>query len=444
MSPLRLNYVLSILPQSPQSNRATTNFVEQTFIKREIIELTRRGVEISACSFRENKTQEKVIQVNDESQNKCAVRAITVNLFGFRLILSHLYFLLKRPSAYFWSLTNMLSLYKSPHNLIKAWIIFLKAGAFSFSLKDKIDHIHCHFAHMPAVCGLYMSALLDVPFSVTVHVLNLRLPKDYMKKLFKRCAFVIENNQRNYRILQEEFGLNSSENLFLIRNSLNLNHWPFMGERNTHAVRPIILGIGHLIHTKGFHVLINACHVLKSKGFSFQCVIIGEGEERRKLEQMTRKLGLENDVQLKGALPNYEVKSFFPKASVFVMPSVVQGIKKDGLPTVLIEALATGVPPIGTTVGSIPEILEDGETGLIVPEADHRALADAILKLLIDHRLRKKLSHKGRQKVEREFDLGKNILLLEQLFRNHREFRGRQDTSTNPDVVEHANALISK
>jgi glycosyltransferase involved in cell wall biosynthesis len=149
----------------------------------------------------------------------------------------------------------------------------------------------------------------------------------------------------------------------------------------------------------------------------FRCVIVGKGELRPELKRLISALDLEQDVELAGALPREKLLELFPRASVLAAPCVVGSDgNRDGLPTVLTEAMALKVPVVATPVTGIPELVEDGRTGLIVPEGDPAALAAAIRRLLEDRETARRLAEAGRARVERDFDLHANVARLRTLF----------------------------
>ncbi|MBM4079327.1 MAG: colanic acid biosynthesis glycosyltransferase WcaL, partial [Planctomycetes bacterium] len=166
-----------------------------------------------------------------------------------------------------------------------------------------------------------------------------------------------------------------------------------------------------------FEFLVRACALLRDQGRKFRCQIVGEGEERGRLEALIADLRLQEAVELVGALPHDEVVKRLDAATVFVMPSVIASDgDRDGLPNVLLEALAMEVPSVASNVSAIPELIRDGETGLLVPPRDERMLAARIGELLDSPALRQKLAANGRREVEQRFDVDRNAGELVRLF----------------------------
>jgi len=166
-------------------------------------------------------------------------------------------------------------------------------------------------------------------------------------------------------------------------------------------------------------VLIDACQILRERGVIFTCEIAGAGEEELNLRQQIEKLGLQEQVKLLGIRPQGEVTKLMQSASVMAAPCVVGGdSNKDGLPTVLLEAMALGTPCISTNLTGIPEVLRHRETGLMVEQNDPIALAEAIAQLLENADLRVELATQARQLMEQKFDIHRNAAKLRTVFSN--------------------------
>jgi glycosyltransferase involved in cell wall biosynthesis len=167
-----------------------------------------------------------------------------------------------------------------------------------------------------------------------------------------------------------------------------------------------LLSVGRLDPIKGFDVLLPALAELQRRGIAFDSTIIGEGEELQRLEARRDALGLHDRVRFAGAQPNTRVREAMAEATLMVMPCVVTSEgNADGIPNVLTEAMASGLPVISTRVSGIPELIDDGVSGRLVEPRDPLALADAIAQMLADPALRERCAEAGRAKVECEFDV---------------------------------------
>jgi glycosyltransferase involved in cell wall biosynthesis len=180
---------------------------------------------------------------------------------------------------------------------------------------------------------------------------------------------------------------------------------------------PLVVSVGRLVEKKGFAHLIDACLLLHERGVTFRCVIVGEGELEARLRKQIASRGLEGVVEMVGPRPQEEVFRLVREAAAFAAPCVVgEDRNRDGLPTVLLEAMALGTPCVSTDVTGIPEVIRDGETGLLVPQGDAAALAQAVARLLGDGELRVALAGAARRLVEGEFDISKNSEQLRAVF----------------------------
>jgi glycosyltransferase involved in cell wall biosynthesis len=173
---------------------------------------------------------------------------------------------------------------------------------------------------------------------------------------------------------------------------------------------PVILAVGQLKEKKGFTYLLQACQSLKEKGYQFTCQIVGDGPLRDDLESQVRNLAIEDVAELCGALPHEKVINRYSQAAIFVLPAVTSSDgDRDGIPNVILEALAMQLPVVSTDHSGIPEVIVDGENGLLVKSKDVTALTTALTRLIEQPELRQYLGKNGRQTVLEKFDLPANI-----------------------------------
>ncbi|MDQ3669837.1 MAG: glycosyltransferase, partial [Actinomycetota bacterium] len=174
---------------------------------------------------------------------------------------------------------------------------------------------------------------------------------------------------------------------------------------------------GRLVEKKGFADLIRACALLRDADVSFRCRIVGKGALEHELRRLVGELSLERQVELAGPLPRERLLGLYPTATLVAAPCVVGSDgNRDGLPTVLVEAMALGVPVVSTRVTGVPELIENGRTGILVPERSPDALAAAIRRVLEDPAGAARRVLAARERVERQFDLHENAAELRRLF----------------------------
>ena len=272
-----------------------------------------------------------------------------------------------------------------------------------------IRHVHAHFAGMAARTAFWIARFFPVTFSFTAHANDIFAPRNFeigLDKLVDAARIIVTVTDYAARFLRERFP-NRADRIYRVYNGLNLAEF---GRTDFSSTPPLIVAVGRLIAKKGFADLIRACGLLAEGGKPLQCEIIGEGPLENELHAQIEQLDLQNRAALSGAKPQREVRQRFAAASVFVLPSVVDpegGI--DNLPTVIMEAMATGLPVISTNIGGIPEMVVENETGFLVQPGDAAALAGAIEKLINDRPLAQRLGQAGYSRAQRLFSIEKNV-----------------------------------
>ncbi len=209
----------------------------------------------------------------------------------------------------------------------------------------------------------------------------------------------------------------------MIHNGINLDEFQPVRETEvedhpyTHPPIPLILSASRLEEKKGFPDLLHACQQLKQRGHQFRCVIYGDGSLRTELGALVQHLDLSNHVTLAGACTQQELRRMLPQAAIFALtPFVTADGDRDGVPTVLAEAMACGVPVVSTTVAGIPELVTHGYNGLLTAPHDIENVTAALAALLNDEAKRRQLGSGARNTVIEHFDLRAGVQQLAQLF----------------------------
>jgi glycosyltransferase involved in cell wall biosynthesis len=322
--------------------------------------------------------------------------------------------------------------------------VFSKAIALAALLKEgDINHIHSPWADNCALIALLASRLLGISYSVQARAHDVHR-KTYLNGLTERISnadFVITNTQYNASHIKALIGAPTAGRLHVIHNGVNLDQFqPDRRENSSSTLR--MLCVARLIEQKGLIYLLKACRLLADKGYAFTCEIIGGPESSLfmnyyvALKKLHRNLALEDRVFFLGTQPFERVLEKYRETDIFVLPSVVaQDGSRDITPNVLIEAMAMKLSVVSTTVTGIPEIVEDGVSGILVPPNDESALAEAVIKLVQDGNLRKWLGENARKRIEEKFDISKNISRYIDLFSGKQPLTGHE-TFTNSDRAE--------
>lgn len=384
-----------------------------SFVLREVRELCRQGLSMFIGQLRP-----ALQKMNTTGFHELDSWIVKPRLVSAELFIAIMYYARRYPSLLMGYIALIFRSRPSPSNFIKMLYVFFASLALAYECRDlQIAHVRAHFLHTEALGAYFVSGLLQAPYSLTVHTIAVHYPPTIIGNILKDASFVIADTEQVVEFLQT-LGV-TEERIRLIRNGVPLEELDFQ-YRQVASNPPIILAAGYLNPKKGFTDLITACKLLRDWQLPFKCVLIGDGSERKNLTKLRKELCLENDIEMIGDVSIDVLRSWYHQATIFVMPSVIPPDgTTDGLPTVVIEALACGTPVIGTNTAGIPEIIVNGQTGLLVPASSPNLLADRIRLLLSHDTLRKSLSLEGRRLVERDFDLRRNCESLADLLLQH-------------------------
>ncbi len=280
-----------------------------------------------------------------------------------------------------------------------------------------ITHLHAHFATAATAVAKLAGDLTQTPYSLTAHakdIFHQDVVDEDLAAKFQAAKFSVTVSDFNMKYLTQKLGTNATCNLFRVYNGLDLAEFPFV---DYGARAPLIVAVGRLVEKKGFADLISACALLKHERIRFECQIVGTGPLQDVLQAQIQGLDLGDVVRLVGPMPRARVKELLTRAAVFAAPCVVGADgNRDGLPTVLVEAMASGTPCISTDVTAIREVIRDRETGLLIDPGDVRALHVGIADLLSHPGLCRNMALAARRLIERDFDIHRNTVELRRLF----------------------------
>lgn len=285
-----------------------------------------------------------------------------------------------------------------------------------------VRHIHAHFCHGATTVAWFVSIITGLPFSFTAHAKDIYCdslnPAGLLRRKMRAARFVVTCTDANREHL---LNIEPNANVRCIYHGLNAEFADLLVDATNPPEkhdRLRALGVGRLVPKKGFDVLVEACAILKRRGFHFETSIVGEhGEHEAALRKQIEDHGLNNHVRLIGPLEQSHLYTEYQRADVFCLPCrVLDNGDRDGLPNVLMEAMACGLPVVTTPVSGIPEIIKDGQNGTLVPPDDAEALANAIQRISSDRMLARNLGRAGRLTVLEHFDGDKTAMELAALF----------------------------
>jgi colanic acid/amylovoran biosynthesis glycosyltransferase len=257
--------------------------------------------------------------------------------------------------------------------------------------------------------------LTGIPFSFTVHAHDLYVDQHMLEQKVRAAAFVVAISEYNKQFIVRHCGEDVHDKIEVVHCGVDTRL--FQPRQQDSGSGPFtIVCVGSLEEKKGQTYLVEACRLLKQRGLDFVCHLVGDGQSRAALEQQIQQAGLSGLVRLEGGQPRDQVVRMLRGADVVALPSIITKTgKMEGIPVSLMEPLACEVPVVSTRISGIPELVEDGVTGLLVPPQDPAALADALDRLARDSELGRRMGRAGRAKVLREFDLADNTAKLAQL-----------------------------
>jgi len=305
----------------------------------------------------------------------------------------------------------LLGSFRHPSDRLKLVPQFTAAVLLARRLRrDGAQHLHAHFAHVPATIAMYAARMAGIPFSFTAHANDIFVRRGLIHEKTRRSAFTVCISEYNRRFLTS-VGC-APETLRVVHCGVDLKKCPHSPIR-TRTGPFTILAVGRLIEKKGFHVLLDAAARLRAQGRCFRCVIVGSGPQEGVLRAQATRLALDGAVEWRGGLPQEEVVRLFGEADAFALPCVrdKQG-DQDGIPVVLMEAMARGTPVVATSISGLPELIVDGVSGLLAHPNDPAALAECLVRLMDHPALAQRLAHAARLAVEREFNASTNAAAL--------------------------------
>ncbi len=381
------------------------------FILNELLELQKCGVELYVLVLRKQKRYLYISKLNDLRLSTIFLPAIYFFfpvLFFSRKFLSQL-FLVNRKGLSFCSSLKYLRNYQIG--------LF-----FARRLRTRnINHVHAHFAFIAVDIASVLSRLLGIKYSFTAHARDIYTNIPKIQQVIKDASFTVTCTQYNRHYLNKISHSKYADKIFTVYHGVEITKW--LSNLSYHEIRYSeirILSVARLVEKKGLIYLLKAIRLLVQRNIQVTCTIIGEGPQKECMENYIKDNGLENFVRLVNFLSQEQIKNFLAHSDIFILPSVIaKDGDRDGLPSVILEAMLNGVPIISTPVSGIPEIIKDRITGILVREKDGKAIADAVIRLKNSPELYYKITSNGRKEVIEKFDLEENTNDLKKIFEDN-------------------------
>jgi glycosyltransferase involved in cell wall biosynthesis len=382
--------------------------LSHTFIYREVLAMQELGAQFKVISLAEG--DYGVVHPEARALLQEVVFVPKISQVGYLLL--YLSMLIRHPI----NMARLLSFYKScgcgdiflfadPNNLYNSPHPCKGLLLARTLQKHDASYLHVYGSMYPATQTLVASILLGIPFSLSTFV---DFESEYDFKMFsQKCelaSFVVVVTQFCVTRILSLTSQQLNGKLHVVYHGIDPSYARIPPDRDSSRKKLSVIAVGRFVEKKGFEYLVKACAVLRDRGVLVTCSIVGDGPERSHLQSSISKLQLGDMVKLLEPLPNDRLRDLISSYCVLVAPSVYSHDgERDGIPIVLLEAMCLGTAVIATRISGIPELVTHSEDGLLVPERDENALADAIEQLLTDSDLRRRLSARACEKVLRDF-----------------------------------------
>ncbi len=402
-SNIRLAYLASAYP-------ATSH----TFILREVLGLRQQGFEIATASI--NADPRPLERLTEEERVE-REHTYVVKKDGIRgALAAHAWALTRHAAGYGRGLLAAVKRSYSPRSL--AWNFFHFTEALMLGRwmdRQQITHMHVHFATAAASVASLARISLPITLSMTVHgpdeFANVRA--EHFAEKVAACDFIVCISHFARSQTMQHSDPADWHKMSVVRLGVDAASFTPGSRRLSSPESLTLLCVGRLTPAKGQHLLLETLAQIKTMGRrKIRLVLVGDGPDAASLKALSQRLGITELVRFTGALNQSEVRAFYKTADAFVLPSFAEGV-----PVVLMEAMASGLPCLSTRIAGIPELIEDGKDGLLVPPSDIDALVKQILALADDRELRQRLGQAGRIKVAEVYDLERNVGRLAKVFR---------------------------
>lgn len=374
------------------------NFIE-AMIYREVMALRRAGWDVETISIRRPSPEDVPAEARALAESTTYILPVRPG----KLLAAHARAFLRTPRTYLRTLGAVVGgTHERLRDRWRSLCHFVEAVAVLPIVEGRApDRLHAHWAVGATTCAMVVSRFLKIPFSFTAHAYDIWRERLLLPEKLRAAEHVVTCTGYNRRHLVEAYGV-PPEKVSVVYHGLDLA--AFRRRRRPHNARPVILSVGRLVEQKGYEDLIRACALLRDEGCDLECEIVGEGPLRERLQSLVVEMRLEAIVRLPGRVVGDALRAHYERADVFALLCVqASDGDRDGIPNTLVEAMAMELPVVSTRYSGVPELVEDGVTGLLVEPGDVPAAAAALRTLLESPARRESMGRAGRARVMGDF-----------------------------------------
>ena len=400
--PLRVAYIMSRFPK-----------ITETFILYEMLAVMQEGVQVEVYPLMRGDPV-----MHPEAEPLAAAAHYTPHLSA-GVVISNVQLLVRHPRRYLSTLWTALRATQGSRRFFSGVIAFFGKSVHMGRLMQRqgIDHIHAHFASFPAATAYIIHRLTGIPYSFTAHGSDLHRDQHFLREKVDGAAFTVAISRYNRQVILEHCGEQYADRVPVVHCGVDTSLF-----RPLDAPKPgdqplQLVCTGTLHEVKGQTYLITACAELARRGVAFECHLVGDGPDRAALEAQVAQAGLQDRVIFHGSVLRARVVELLRCADIVVQPSVpTRDGRREGIPVATMEAMACATAVVASALSGIPELVEDGVSGVLVPPGDAERLATTLGQLARDPARRAQLGAAARQRILDEFDLARNAALLARMF----------------------------
>lgn len=396
-----------------QNKKSLTYIIEkfpsptEYFVLNEIVELEKQGYSLTILVL---KKQKHFLHLLDQYGVRSKIVFLPLLLHRLPFLLFFINPLLLPAVCSF--------IFKAP---ISALLHSIKNACYAVYFCNKLKafrprHIHAHFAFIATDIASIFAEMLKIRFSFTAHAQDIYTNKNLTQHLHN-ARFAVTCTEYNKHHINSLTAGRCAGKLHSVYHGVCIENWEYETQNEKQKAKIRILSVARLVEKKGLIYLLKAIELLLGKGLDVSCTIIGEGPLHKSLQEYVNSKGLGKYVEILPYKNQHEIKQFYYKSTVFVLPCVVaDNGDRDGLPNVIAEAMLCGLPVISTAVSAIPEIIQHNVTGLLVEEKDERAVCEAIKRIATESKLRDTIVKNAKQLILTRFNVSDCTKQLTEVF----------------------------